>query len=148
MIRPRSRNESRSVTDLKVLQRRFVEEFQTEGKVDVADELIADDFVNHSTVPPFPPTKDGVKAMFAMFHAACPDFRAEIHDMLLDGDKVVTHKTFHGTHLGELMGIPGTGRGFTVAVMDIVRYRDGQVVEHWNVVDQVPLLQAIGVIPS
>jgi predicted ester cyclase len=89
-----------------------------------------------------------VKAMFAMFHAACPDFRAEIHDMLLDGDKVVTHKTFHGTHVGELMGIPGTGKEFDVHVMDIVRYRDGQVVEHWNVVDQVPLLQAIGVIPS
>ncbi len=92
--------------DLKALQRRFVEEFQTERKADVADELLA------------------------------------------DGDKVVTYKTFHGTHEGEMMGIPGTGNQFAVDVMDIVRYRDGRVVEHWNVVDQIPLLRAIGVIPS
>jgi predicted ester cyclase len=83
-----------------------------------------------------------------MFHAAFPDFRAEIHDMLVDGDKVVTRKTFHGTHEGELMGVPGTGRSVAVPVLDIVRYRDGQIVEHWNVVDQVPLLQMLGVIPS
>jgi steroid delta-isomerase-like uncharacterized protein len=148
VIRDRSHDESRSMSDLITRQRRFVDEYQTGRKVDVADELIADDFVNHSTMPPFPPNKDGVKALFAMFHDACPDFRAEIHDMLVDGDKVVTYKTFHGTHEGEMMGVPGTGKEFAVDVMDIVRYRDGQVVEHWNVVNQVPLLQALGVIPS
>jgi steroid delta-isomerase-like uncharacterized protein len=136
------------MSDLKARQRRFVDEFQTGRKVDVADELIADDFVDHSAMPGVPPTKDGVKALFAMFHAAFPDFRAEIHDMLVDDDKVVTYKTFYGTHEGELMGSPPTGKHVQIPVMDIVRFRNGQVVEHWNVVDQVPLLQALGVIPS
>jgi steroid delta-isomerase-like uncharacterized protein len=136
------------MSDLITRQRRFVDEYQTGRKVDVADELIADDFVDHSAMPGVPPTKDGVKVLFAMFHGAFPDFRAEIHDMLVDGDKVVTYKTFYGTHEGELMGVPGTGKAVAIPVMDIVRYRAGQVVEHWNVVDQVPLLQALGVIPS
>jgi predicted ester cyclase len=99
-------------------------------------------------MPGVPPTKEGVKALFTMFHAAFPDFRAEIHDMLVDGDKVVTYKTFHGTHEGDLMGVAGTGNKVEIPVMDIVRFRDGQVVEHWNVVDQLPLLQALDVIPS
>ena len=136
------------MADIAKLQRRFVEEYQSDGKADVGAELIADDFVNHVHTPGFTSDKQGVLDLFAMFHAALPDFRVEIHDMLVDGDKVVTYKTFHGTHEGDLFGVPATGASLSVNVMDIVRYRDGKIVEHWNVVDQIPMLTAMGVIPS
>jgi steroid delta-isomerase-like uncharacterized protein len=136
------------MTDIKALQRRFVEEYQSDGKVDVGKELIADDFVNHSPGPGMAADKQGVLDFFAILRAGLPDFTAEIRDMLVDGDKVVTNKTFHGTHNGELFGVPPTGAAVSIDVMDIVRYRDGQIVEHWNVVDQIPMLTAIGVIPS
>ena len=86
--------------------RRFVEEYQSTGDESVARELLADDFVDRCPFGPFPPDREGVIALFAMLRGAFPDFHAVIHDQLSDGDKVVTRKTFHGTHRGELMGIP------------------------------------------
>jgi predicted ester cyclase len=67
-----------------------------------------------------------------------------IHDQIAEGDKVVTRKVFHGTHRGELMGIPPTGREVQIEVIDIVRVEGGQIVEHWNVVDRRGLLQQLG----
>jgi predicted ester cyclase len=70
------------------------------------------------------PDKQGVKAYFAAFRRAVPDLHAQVHDMLADGDKVVTRKTFH--------------------VIDIVRVRDGKFVEHWNVLDTLALMRQMG----
>jgi steroid delta-isomerase-like uncharacterized protein len=128
--------------------RRFVEEYQCTGKEEVAQELLAPDFVDRSPFGPFPPNRDGVLALFQMLRAGFPDLRAEIHDQLVDGDKVVTRKTFHGTHRGELLGIPATGREVAWDVIDIVRVRDGLMVEHWNVVDAYGLMAQLGAIPA
>jgi predicted ester cyclase len=68
--------------------------------------------------------------------------------MLVDGDKVVTRKTFRGTHGGDFLGIPATGKPVSVGVIDVVRYENGQIVEHWNQVDMFGLMQQMGVIPS
>jgi predicted ester cyclase len=69
--------------------------------------------------------------------------------MLADGDKVVTRKTFHGTHTGEFMGLSATGNVIAVDVIDIVRVRDGEFVEHWNVLDTLALMRQMGgVAPS
>jgi predicted ester cyclase len=76
--------------DIATLQRRFVEAHQSDGKVDVGREFIADDFVNNVCTPGFFTDKQGVLDLFAMFHAALPDFRVEIHDLFADGDRVVT----------------------------------------------------------
>jgi len=127
--------------------RRFVEEYQTLGKLEVAEELLAPDFVDHAAVPGLPPGREGVKRLFAAFRAAFPDFRAVIHDQIEEGDKVVTRKTFHGTHRGELMGVAPTGKAVAFDVIDIVRVRDGRMCEHWNVVDQLSLLRQLGVVP-
>jgi steroid delta-isomerase-like uncharacterized protein len=132
----------------KAAVRRFVEGYQTGADEAVADELIADDFVNHAEVPGVPNDKQGVKILFAGFHRAFPDFLAEIHEQVAEGDLVVTRKTFHGTHRGDLMGIPPTGRPVAFDVIDIVRMRDGQIVEHWNVVDQMGLMRQLGVMPG
>jgi predicted ester cyclase len=65
-----------------------------------------------------------------------------------EGDKVVTRKTFHGTHRGAFMGLPPTGNAVSFDVIDIVRIRDGQLIEHWNVVDQLTLLRQLGLVPN
>jgi len=132
----------------KAAQRRFVEEYQSKGDVGVAEELLAPDFVDHTPMPPIPGTRDGVMQLFAMLRGAFPDLRAEIHDLLTDGDEVVTRKTFHGTHRGEFMGIPATGKEVAWDVIDIVRYRDGQMTDHWNVVDAYGLMHQLGAIPG
>jgi steroid delta-isomerase-like uncharacterized protein len=132
------------VDDLKWLMRRFVDEFQSNGDEAVADELLADNFRNYTAPPGMSPDKQGVKAYFAAFRRAVPDLHAQVHDMLADGDKVVTRKTFHGTHTGEFMGLPPTGNVISVDVIDIVRVRDGKFVEHWNVLDTLALMRQMG----
>lgn len=128
--------------------RRFVDEYQTKGDVGAAEELLADDFVDRSPFGPFSPDKQGVLALFAMLRVAFPDLRAEIHDQLCDGDKVVTRKTFYGTNLGEFMGMPPSGKEVAFDVIDIVRVGDGLMREHWNVVDALTLMQQLGVVPA
>jgi steroid delta-isomerase-like uncharacterized protein len=130
------------------LQRRFVEEYQSGRDEAVAEAILADDFVNHAEVPGLPNGRDGVKALHHAFWSAFPDFRAEIHEMVAEGDRVVTRKTFHGTHKGDFMGIPPTGKQVSWEVIDIVRYENGRLAEHWNVVDQLGLLRQLGVVPG
>jgi steroid delta-isomerase-like uncharacterized protein len=132
----------------KAVQQRFIDEFQGKGDVAVAEELLADDFVDRCPFPGLPGTKEGVIQLFGMLRAAFPDLRADVHDMLVDGDKVVTRKTFHGTNQGDFMGMPATGKEAAWDVIDIVRHRDGQLVEHWNVVDVYGLLSQLGAIPT
>jgi steroid delta-isomerase-like uncharacterized protein len=135
-----------SVDDLKSLMRRFVDEFQSHGDEAVADELLAGTFRNHTAPPGMSPDKQGVKVYFAAFRRAVPDLHAQVHDMLTDGDKVVTRKTLHGTHIGEFMGLPPTGNAISVDVIDIVRVRDGKFVEHWNVLDTLALMRQMGAV--
>jgi predicted ester cyclase len=68
--------------------------------------------------------------------------------MIAEGDEVVTRKTFHGTHEGEFMGIPPSGRTVNVSLIDVVRISEGQVVEHWSVGDNLGMMQQLGVIPQ
>lgn len=130
----------------KAITRRFVDEVQTEGNIGAIDEFLADSFVNHSAPPGLPPDREGVKQLFTMFRNAFPDFRAVIHDLIAEDDKVVTRKTFYGTHEGELLGIPPTGKEVTIELIDILRVADGKITDHWNVVDQLGLMQQLGVI--
>lgn len=132
----------------KALVKRFVDEAQTKGRLDAVDEYLADDFVDHSALPGFTPDRSGVKQLFAMFRAAFPDFRAVVHDQLADGDKVVTRKTFHGTHKGEFLGIPATGKQVTIEVTDILRIVGGKITDHWNVVDLLGLMRQLGMIAA
>ncbi len=134
--------------DARSVNRRFVEEYQTKGDRSVGEELLAPDFVDHSPSQGLPPTRDGVFILFDALRSAFPDFRAKIHTQVLEGDTVATHKTFHGTHKGDFLGIPATGKQVAFDVFDIVKVRDGKIVEHWNVVDQMTLMQQLGVVPA
>ena len=83
-----------------------------------------------------------------MFRQAFPDSYFTVEDMVAEGDKVATRKTFHGTHQGEFMGIPPTGQQVSTGLIDVVRIVDGKVVEHWSMGDNLGLMQQLGVIPA
>jgi predicted ester cyclase len=131
-----------------VVVRRFVEEFQSKHDEAVAQELLAEDFVDGSPPAGLSPDRDGALTLHAALFVAFPDVRVEIHDQIEEGDKVVTRKTLKGTHNGEFMGIAATGCPVAWNVIDILRVRDGKIVEHWNVVDTLALIQQIGAIPT
>jgi steroid delta-isomerase-like uncharacterized protein len=113
--------------------RRFNHEVIEEGSASAFAELMADGFVNQTAAPGMPRGADGMHKMFSeILRPALPDMKVEIHDQIAEGDKVVTRKSITGTHLGSLLGIPATGRQVTISVIDIVRLRDGQYLEHWG----------------
>jgi steroid delta-isomerase-like uncharacterized protein len=111
----------------------------------VVDEILAEDFVDRTPFPGMGSDREAVKQLFGAIRAAFPDHDAEIQHMVAEDDIVATAKTFTGTHEGEWMGIPATGRRVTIRVMDFLRYRDGRAVEHWNIVDVPGLLAQLGV---
>ena len=121
----------------------FVNEFQTNGNEAIAFEILAENFVDHSAIPPFSPDRDGVIQLMRMLRNAFSDFRAEIHDQIAEGEKVVTRKTFHGKHTGEFFGIPPTNRPIQLGVIDILRLENGKFVEHWCQVDLAGLMKQI-----
>ena len=132
----------------KAIIRRIVEEIQNRDNLALIDELLAPNFVNHTPAPGLSPDREGIKQLLSMFRAAFPDGVMTIEDMIAEGDKVVSRKTYRGTHQGEFLGIPPTGRHITIGLIDIMRLVDGQVVEHWHVGDDLSMLQQLGVLPS
>jgi steroid delta-isomerase-like uncharacterized protein len=130
------------------LVRRFVEEAQTRHNLAAVDDYMSPDFVDHSAPPGLPPDREGVKMQFTMFFTALPDLQAIIHDQVADENKVVTRKTLRGTHQGDLMGIPPTGKTVDIEVIDILAVTDGKITDHWNLVDQLGLLKQLGVLPG
>jgi predicted ester cyclase len=132
----------------KSIVRRFIEEYQTGADERAFAEIMHPDVVDHSRPPGIAEGAEGVRQQFDGFRAAFPDFRATILDQLAEGDKVVTRKVFHGTHLGDLQGIPPTGREVEIQVIDIVRVADGRIVEHWGLVDRLGLMQQLGLVPG
>jgi predicted ester cyclase len=90
--------------------RRWANEGFAQGKVELVDELLAADFVNHSPVPGQGPDRDGVKAGLLALHAAFPDLSLSEDDVIAQGEKVVLRDTIRGTHLGPFAGIPPTGK--------------------------------------
>ena len=131
----------------KALVRHFVDEVQSAGNIDALDEICSPDFVNHSAPPRVPSNCEGVKQLTVMFRQAFPDSYFTIEDMMAEGDKVATRKTFHGTHQGEFMGILPTGQQVSMGLIDIVRIADGRVVEHWSMGDNLGMMQQLGIVP-
>ena len=124
----------------KAVVRRWIEEFKTGGDESVGDEVRSPHFVNHSAPPGAPAGPEAGKLYFRALRAAFPDLHVRIEDMLAEGDRVVTRQTFSGTHRGEWLGVPATGRTVSWAVIDIVRLADGRLVDHWAVADLHGLL--------
>ena len=119
------------------------------GDVDGFGELLADDFVETEELPGLEVGEEGGEAFCRMYHAAFPDLRMDAQDVLPSGDKVVARARATGTHQGEFMGIPATGKSINVQLVDIIRFGDdGLAHEHWGVFDSMTLMQQLGVVPE
>ena len=133
-----------SISDAaKSVVRRNTEEVQGQGKFEVFDQLFADDFVDHTTQPGTTPDKAGVRKLYTYLRQAFPDFHAEIHWQLADGDRVTTFKTYHGTHEGPFLGIAPTHRKIQFETVDVMRVQNGKVIDHWGV-GNLSLMRQIG----
>ena len=119
-----------SAEENKALARRVIEEMFNKGNLDVADELIAQDYVDHDqAMPEDIHGPEGFKDYVSMYRSAFPDLHIQIEDQIAEGDKVVTRWTGTGTHEGELAGIAPTDNQVTLPGMEIVRISDGKLVE-------------------
>jgi steroid delta-isomerase-like uncharacterized protein len=138
------------LAEKKAIVRRYVDEYQSEGRNEVADELLSTDFIHHSGLAWARTTagRESAKMFVTMLRTAFPDIEAVIHQQIAEGDMVVTRKTFRGTHSGEFMGVAATGKPVVIDGIDILRITDGQLAEHWTVVDMLSLMQQLEAIPS
>ena len=119
------------------------------GDIDGFGRQLANDFVENDEIPGLPPTKDGVVQYFRIMLAAFPDLRMDVQDSFASGDKAVARLRISGTHQGEFMGIPATGKPVSVNLIDITRFGDdGLAREHWGVADQLAMMQQLGMIPA
>ena len=136
-----------SVEENKAIDRRFTEELFNKGNLAVVDELVATNFVDHSGFPGVTPDREGYKQFATISRTALPDFHTTIEDIIAEGDKVVQRFTARGTHKGEFMGIPPTGKQVTVAGIAIHRITDGKIVENWVNMDMLGMMVQLGVVP-
>jgi len=127
---------------------RNTEEVQGGGDFELFDELFADDFLDHTPQPGRTPDKNGARQLYKTLRSAFPDFHAEIHWQLADGDRVTTYKTYHGTHRGEFLGVAPTGRKVQFETVDVMRVRDSKIAEHWGVANLFSLMQQLGAWPA
>jgi steroid delta-isomerase-like uncharacterized protein len=131
----------------KAFVRRLIEEVIGRGNFALVDELVAPNYVGHSSSPETN-TREGHKQFLAALRRAFPDLELKVEDQIAEGDKVVTRWTAYGTHKSEFAGIPPTGRRVVMTGIDIDRVANGKLVECWTQSDDLSMLQQIGAVPT
>jgi len=138
-----------SAEDNKALIRRQFEAIWNGGNLNVIDELYAPNYTNHDPAnPDQAPGPAGFIQRVSLYRTALPDLHLTIDDQVAEGDRVVTRWTGSGTHRGDLLGIPPTGRSVSVTGMLISRIEGGKFVEEWVNWDTLGLLQQVGAVPA
>ncbi|WP_217166441.1 ester cyclase [Streptomyces sp. AC512_CC834] len=122
----------------------FVEQVQHGGRLDLIDTLVHADYHNHTAESGQAADRAGVHATMTAMHAAFSDLTVRILHCVGDGDLVATHKVFRARHTGPWFGVAPSGKQVEFRVMDMVRYRDGRMAEHWAVADALSLLRQTG----
>ena len=129
------------------LVERMFDEIINQGDLDVADELFASDFVDHGPMGDMH-GRDAFKELVAMWRAAVPDVRCTVENWFESGDMAGWNVRVTGTHSGEMMGIPATGRSFEYVTPNIGRFADGKAAEHWADQGMFQFLTQIGALPQ
>ena len=131
----------------KAIFRRYVEELGNEGNFDLADEIFDHYLAHQSDGTTLERGPEDVKRFMGEFRSAFPDFHSTIEDMVAEGDKVVTRWMARGTHQGEFRGIAPTGKEIEMTGIGIFRFStEGKVVESWDAMDQLGMMQQLGVV--
>jgi steroid delta-isomerase-like uncharacterized protein len=126
---------------------RFFDEFCNGRREDVADEIIAGDYVSHGPQAPPAEGPEGVKSRVSVYQDSL-DGNWEVQEIFSAGDRVVARWIGSGTHKGELMGIAPTGKPISVEAISVFRIADGKIAEEWTVWDALGLLQQVGAVPA
>ena len=132
----------------KQLVTQMVDVVQNQHQLDRMPDFFAPNFINHLDHAPESPLTSIEKAqqLFAQMFAAFPDMQVTIEHQVAEGDLVMTHKNFAGTHRGSFMGVPPTGKQISFAVIDILRVEEGKIVAHWAIQDRLALMQQLGLV--
>lgn len=131
----------------RALVRRFVDEIFVQRRREAVDELLADDFVSHT----WRSTGDGkgdLGRAIDRLSTALADVRFTVEDLVAEGDRVAVRLTAEATQVGELMGLPASGRRYSIGEIHLFRVRDGRVVEHWHQYDQLGMMRQLGAMPA
>jgi len=126
--------------------RRLIEEGFSQGKLEVLNDVFAPNFVEHQDGF-VPPNVEGVKGAIVSLRTAAPDLKLTIEEIIASGEKTWARITGRGTHRGPFMGRPATGRPFAITVIDICRFENGKIVEHWGVADRLSMMAQLGLLP-
>jgi steroid delta-isomerase-like uncharacterized protein len=132
----------------KDLVRTYVETIFNQRQVERADELVAPDYLDHAALPGQALGLQGAKQKWAMYLVGIPDLRVTIEELVAEGDKVAVRRSYEGTHRGELLGIPPTGKQVRLGGISIFRLAGGKIAEHWEQLDRLALMQQLGVLPT
>jgi steroid delta-isomerase-like uncharacterized protein len=133
----------------KAVAKRFYDAWNARD-LDAFDEIIAPDAVDHDPQNPFREMHGpaGAKRTAGMYHSAFSDSRFEVHEQIAEGDFVVTRWTGIGTHDGDLMGMPPSGKSVEIAGITIDRIADDKIVESWTCFDTLGMMQQLGAVPE
>ena len=124
------------------IYRRIIEEGFNQGRLEIADELVAPGAAEHQRGSADGP--EGLKKTINILRSAFPDFKLTITELVAVGDRVWAMQKGGGTNLGSFAGHPPTGRQAFVDVIDVCRFENGKLVEHWGVPDQLGMMMALG----
>jgi predicted ester cyclase len=127
--------------------RRMVEEGFNKGNLDALDALFVPNFQEHQHGM-VPPNLEGVKGAITYLRSVFPDLTLTIEDSIADGDTVWARLTGRGTDSKGFMGRPPSGRSFAITVIDVCRFENGKMVEHWGVPDRFHQMEQLGVLPQ
>jgi steroid delta-isomerase-like uncharacterized protein len=137
-----------SESENRAVVQRFLEEVINEGRLEQADEIVAEDFVELDPLPGQRQGREGLKEVIGMLRAAFPDMHWVVEEMIAEGEKVVTRFTWTGTQQGTFMGIPATGRNVVVKGVVIDRIVGGMMTDSRILMDTMGMMQQLGVIPG
>ncbi len=131
-----------SLEENKAIVRRFIEAYNKQN-LDLVDDLVAPDFVDHTHQEQ---GLESLKQRLKMGFKAFPDWHETIEDIIAEGDKVWVRLAYAGTHKGEFMGLAPTGKKITAMNVDIYRIVNGKLAEYWSVTDNLNILRPMGLV--
>jgi predicted ester cyclase len=132
----------------KSLVRRYYDEVLNGRDLGILDEIAVADYDEHSPFPGQPNGLEGLKARAGALLAAFEPYVFTLQHVVAEGDLVVVRWMNTATHSGSFMGIPPTGRVMTISGIDVHKVRDGKMAEHWHVVEELQMMQQLGLIPT
>jgi len=136
------------MADYKAMAQQWYSEVMNEGNEDLIDELCAENFVDHDPLPGTGPDRQGIHDFVKLIRSAFPDLETTVDEIIAEGDRIAVRSTFRGTHEGDFMGIPATGKKVEVSNYDFVRFENDQAAEHWGTIDSAALMEQLGAVPA